>query len=160
MSSRRMDEAYTKALPALGPSTIYESLRTSNLLICTFWNSVLFSRSQMTASCLLTMARSTVDCSRYSMRIWATCSCKYERSLLDICCPWYQDRDMCRTQPGRVGGASFSTQVCCMLNVCTSKNGQVSILGPSLDPHTRPWSWVSGAGRWCFLCLHNGKQDF
>ena len=68
------DGANTKAFTALGLSNIYTLTGTSNLLICTFWNSVLFSRSQMTASCLLTMARSTVDCSRYSMRIWATCS--------------------------------------------------------------------------------------
>lgn len=66
--------AGTKACAALGLGNIYTPTGTSNLLICTFWNSVLFSRSQMTASCLLTMARSTVDCSRYSMRIWATCS--------------------------------------------------------------------------------------
>lgn len=68
MVERRTELTEKASLTSLGLSDIYTLASTSNLLICTFWNSVLFSRSQMTASCLLTMARSTVDFSRYSMR--------------------------------------------------------------------------------------------
>lgn len=69
MDGGRMGGAYTKGLTSPGLINTYSSFSTSNLFICTFWNSVLFSKSQMIASCLLTMARSTVDCSKYSMRI-------------------------------------------------------------------------------------------
>ncbi len=47
---------------------------TSNLLTCPLWNSNLFSRSQIRASCLLTMLRVTVDDSRNCTRATLVCS--------------------------------------------------------------------------------------
>lgn len=129
--------AGTKARTALGLGNIYTPTGTSNLLICTFWNSVLFSRSQMTASCLLTMARSTVDCSRYSMRIWATCSWEHTQDGLTPRQPESWIRGSGQTQLRGHPHRSFSAQA--------RRHCQIQAEGPPLDPTpARAFSFHSG----------------